>query len=66
MVRLWRALGDDLSHRWLGWTAWLIGGSKELAGELGLRPKRRIPLRNGPLDARLVQVPIHTEAPREE
>jgi len=66
MVRLWRALGDDLRHRWLGWTAWLIGGSKELAGELGLRPKRRIPLRNGPLDARLVQVPIHTEAPREE
>jgi len=64
VTQLWRSLGDDLRHRWLGWTAWLLAGSKELAGELGLRPKRRIPLRNGPLDARLIEVPIHTEAPR--
>lgn len=63
-IKLWRSLGDDLRQRWLGWTAWLLAGSKALGKELGLRPNQRIPLRNGPLDARLLEVPISTEAPK--
>lgn len=60
-VALWRGIGDRLRREWLGWDAWLLAGSKPLGKELGLRPKRRIPIRNGPLDARLLHVPISAE-----
>lgn len=58
---LWREIGDRLRRDWLGWTAWLLSGSKAVGKELGLKPTRRYRIRNGPLDGRLLQVPISTE-----
>lgn len=60
VVVLWRDIGDRLRAHWLGWTAWLLAGSKPLGGKIGLKPKRRIPMRNGALDGRLLHVPIAT------
>ena len=56
-----RSLGDRLRRHWLGWRALLLVGSVDLAKNLGLRPSRRIPLRNGPLDARVLDLQISTE-----
>ena len=52
------ALGDALRQRFLGWDAWVFTASKALAGAIGLRPRRRVPLWNGPLECRLLHLPI--------
>jgi len=57
----WKALGDVLRRRFLGWEGWILAGDPKLAKKLGLRPKRRIPLKQGKLDARLLEVPIREE-----
>lgn len=62
---LYTELGDVLRRRFLGWTAWVFTGSKALAGRVGLRPARRVPLWNGPIECRLLCFPIAAEAPRE-
>jgi len=58
----WKALGDTLRRRFLGWEGWLLAGDPKLAKKLGLRPKRRHPLRQGKLEARLLEVPIREQA----
>ncbi|MCB9761522.1 MAG: hypothetical protein H6739_16885 [Alphaproteobacteria bacterium] len=55
---VWRTLGDVLRRRFLGWTAFVLAGSREGAKALGLRPASRRPLFNGPLEARLLELPI--------
>jgi 23S rRNA G2445 N2-methylase RlmL len=57
----WKALGDVLRRRFLGWEGWLLAGDPQLAKKLGLRPKRRHPLRQGKLEARLLEVPIREQ-----
>jgi putative N6-adenine-specific DNA methylase len=47
-------LGDFLKQRCRGSTAWLYFGDRELVKSVGLKPARRIPLRAGGLDGRLV------------
>ena len=61
-----RALGDGLRRRFLGWRAFVLVGSTRQAKALGLRPARRHEVRNGPLDARLLEVPIAARAPDKE
>jgi putative N6-adenine-specific DNA methylase len=63
--QLYRDLGDALKAGYGGWTAWIIAATAPLKG-LGLRPARRIPLRNGPIDCRLVCVPITARRPAPE
>lgn len=62
---LYAELGDVLRRRFLGWRAWVFTGSRTLAGRVGLKAARRIPLWNGPLECRLLFFPISGEAPRE-
>lgn len=62
---LYAELGDVLRHRFLGWSAWVLTGSRALAGRIGLRPARRLPLWNGPIECRLLALPIAAEAPRD-
>lgn len=55
---LWRSLGNVLRRRFLGWEGWLLAGDPELAKRLGLRPRGRHVLFNGPLEGRVLDVPI--------
>jgi 23S rRNA G2445 N2-methylase RlmL len=50
----WRALGDLLKRRFRGWRAVVLAGGTTLGKEIGLKPKRRIPVWNGPLEARIL------------
>lgn len=60
------ALGDVLRRHFLGWEAWLLAGSPALARTLGLRPEQRIPIWNGPIECRLLKVPIDTRPVKDE
>jgi len=46
-------LGDVLKARYTGWKAWIFTGDLRMPKLIGLRPARRIPLYNGPLECRL-------------
>ncbi|HVT60602.1 MAG TPA: hypothetical protein VHR45_19670 [Thermoanaerobaculia bacterium] len=50
----WRELGDLLKQRFRGWRAVVLAGGPGLGKEIGLRPRRRLPVKNGPLDARIL------------
>jgi 23S rRNA (guanine2445-N2)-methyltransferase / 23S rRNA (guanine2069-N7)-methyltransferase len=63
VIQLMGVLGDVLRRRFLGWGAWILVGSPEQARGIGLRPAARHPVWNGPLDTRLLEVPIHARAP---
>jgi 23S rRNA (guanine2445-N2)-methyltransferase / 23S rRNA (guanine2069-N7)-methyltransferase len=54
----WQTLGDVLRRRFLGWEAWILAGEPEPAKRLGLRPRGRFVVFNGPLEARVLRVPI--------
>jgi len=58
-----RALGDVLRQRFLGWSAGVLT-EFSLVGSIGLKPTRRIPLMNGPLDCRLITLEISSQAPK--
>jgi putative N6-adenine-specific DNA methylase len=50
----WKALGDLLKQRFKGWKAAVLAGGPDRGKHIGLRPKRRIPVMNGPLEARIL------------
>ena len=49
----WRALGDLLKQRFKGWKAAVLAG-EDRGKQIGLRPRRRIPVMNGPLEGRIL------------
>jgi 23S rRNA (guanine2445-N2)-methyltransferase / 23S rRNA (guanine2069-N7)-methyltransferase len=63
---LYEQLGDLLRRRFPGWTAYVLTGAPALAKRIGLRPSRRIPLYNGAIECRLLEIPISTAPVRDE
>jgi putative N6-adenine-specific DNA methylase len=55
----WRALGDILKQRYKGWKAAVLAGGEDRGKHIGLRPRRRIPVMNGPLEGRLLLFDIY-------
>lgn len=49
----WRAVGDLLKARYKGWTAAVLTG-EDRGKAVGLRPRRRIPVMNGPTEGRIL------------
>ena len=51
----YKMIGDTLKRKYAGYTAWLISSDLETIKFIGLRPSRRIPVFNGPLECRFVK-----------
>lgn len=62
LVPLYELLGDLLRRRCLGWTGGVLTSSAKLAKAIGLRPARRHALWNGPIECRLLALPISSRA----
>jgi putative N6-adenine-specific DNA methylase len=56
---LYTRIGDTLKRSYAGWTAWLFSANLDAIKHIGLRPFRRVPLKNGPLDCRLVGIKLY-------
>jgi putative N6-adenine-specific DNA methylase len=56
---LYKELGDFLKKRCQGSTAYVLCGNLELIPAIGLKPARRFPLFNGPLECRLLKIEIY-------
>lgn len=50
----WRRLGDLLKQRYAGWRAVVLAGDPDRGKHIGLKPSRRLPVQNGPIDARIL------------
>lgn len=54
LVPLYKLMGDTFKKKLKGWKGAVFTGSSLLAKSVGLRPTRRIPLWNGPIECRLL------------
>lgn len=59
LVPLYRQIGDTLKQKCKGSTAFILCGSSELAGHIGLKAARRIPVWNGPIECRLMKYEMY-------
>lgn len=53
-IAFYKAIGDHFKQHCAGWKAWIISSHLKALKRVGLKPIRRIPVFNGPLDCRLV------------
>jgi len=54
-LAFYKMIGDTLKRKFTGYTAWLISSDLESVKFIGLRPSRRIPVFNGPLECRFLK-----------
>ncbi|PPK86605.1 putative N6-adenine-specific DNA methylase [Neolewinella xylanilytica] len=55
----YREIGDTLKSNWAGYTAWLISANPAAVKSVGLRSSRKIPVMNGPVEARFVKYELY-------
>lgn len=55
----WPHIGDLLKQRYAGWKAAILAGGEGRGKTLGLKPRRRIPVKTGPLDARILVLDLY-------
>ncbi len=58
LIPLYGALGEVLTRRCQGWTAYVFTGNPMLADAIGLRPSAQIPLFNGKIACRLLRFAV--------
>jgi len=56
---LYRRFGDSMKTQAAGATAWILAGEPRLAKSIGLKPARKIPLFNGPIECRLLKFELY-------
>jgi putative N6-adenine-specific DNA methylase len=59
LTQLYAAIGDSFKKRFAGFDCWLITSNKEALKHVGLRPSRKIPVFNGPLECRFVRYEMY-------
>ena len=59
MAALYKSIGDALKTNFQGYAAYLFTGNLEAAKRVGLKPARRLPLFNGPIDCRLLKYELY-------
>ena len=58
IITLYKEIGDTLKNHCAGYTAWIISAHAEALKFVGLKPSKKIPLFNGPLECRFVKFEI--------
>lgn len=54
-LAFYKMIGDSLKQNFAGYTAWLISSDIASVKFIGLRPSRKIPIYNGPLECRFLR-----------
>ena len=52
---VYRDLGYSLKHRFMGWTAWILAGNKELLSEMKLKATKKFFVFNGNIECRFLK-----------
>ena len=56
---IYKGIGDFFKGRCMGYRGYIFTGNLELAKQVGLRTKRRIPFYNGPIECRLLEYELY-------
>ncbi len=59
IMDMYQRMGDKMKKDFKGWTCWIFTGNLEVAKFIGLRPSRKIPLFNGPIECRLLKFEVY-------
>jgi putative N6-adenine-specific DNA methylase len=59
VISLYKGVGDKLKSDFDGFDAWIISSNKEAFKNVGLRPSRKIPLMNGPLECKFIKYEMY-------
>lgn len=59
IVALYKSIGDTLKHNYQGFDAWIISSDFHAFKHIGLRPKPKLTLFNGPLECRFARFEIY-------
>ena len=59
MTALYKTIGNSLKTNFQGYNAYVFTGNLEAAKSIGLKPVRRVPLFNGPIDCRLLKYELY-------
>ena len=59
IMDMYQRMGDKMKHDFRGWTCWIFTGNLEVAKFIGLKPSRKIPLFNGPIECRFLKFDIY-------
>jgi putative N6-adenine-specific DNA methylase len=57
---LYEMIGERLKHVFMGYTAWVLSYKKECFDKIGLKPSKKIKLKNGSLDCELRKYEMFT------
>ncbi|THH41390.1 THUMP domain-containing class I SAM-dependent RNA methyltransferase [Neolewinella litorea] len=55
----YREIGDTFKQHWAGYTAWLISANPSAVKSVGLRTSQKVPLMNGPVEARFCRYELY-------
>ena len=58
-ISFYRAMGEAFKKQCRGWTAYVLSGNPEATRHIDLKASRRLPLRNGPIDCRLLKYELY-------
>ncbi|TSA25435.1 MAG: class I SAM-dependent RNA methyltransferase [Bacteroidetes bacterium] len=58
-IAFYRSLGDAMKNLYPGWQVWIISSDLKALKFVGLKPSRKIPLFNGPLECRFVRFDLY-------
>ena len=58
-ISFYRAMGEAFKKQCRGWTAYVLSGNPEATRHIDLKASRRFPLRNGPIDCRLLKYELY-------
>ncbi|MEI6695628.1 MAG: THUMP domain-containing protein [Bacteroidota bacterium] len=64
IVKLYQEIGNGLKKNYKGYNAWIISSDLNALKFIGLRPTRKIPLFNGPLECRFAKFEVYEGSKR--
>ena len=56
---IYKGIGDFFKNRCMGYRGYIFTGNLDLAKQVGLRTKRRVPFYNGPIECRLLEYELY-------
>jgi 23S rRNA G2445 N2-methylase RlmL len=62
---IYKGIGDFFKNRCMGYRGYIFTGNLDLAKQVGLRTKRRVPFYNGPIECRLLEYELYRGSRKE-
>ncbi len=58
-IAFYQMIGNTLKRKYSGWEAWIISGDLQSIKFIGLKPSKKIPVFNGPIECRFLKFTLY-------